>query len=134
MLASKIKRHLPIPHEEGEWMELRAIGAKKLDEAADIRSRERIAALRAMGEEVLAAIGRMNSAEPTGGKDEPEPESDPLDGYDVDTLLRAGITAWSYGAKLTPANIDDLDATTRKWAATEILALCRETEPERKNA
>jgi hypothetical protein len=128
MLASKIAKRVEIPHEPGEWMQFRALGGKKLGEARQARSLAQIATLRAMGSDVLSAI-KGATVEDADEK----PNASPLDEFDVDTLLRSGITAWSYDAKVNPANIDELDEKTRQWAAREIVALCTETEADRGN-
>jgi hypothetical protein len=128
LLASKIRQRIDVPHEKGEWFEFRALGGRKLEEARNQRSLTQFAALRAMGTDVLAALKGATTDEPAEA-----PEPDLLTAFDVDTILRAGITAWSYGPKVRPEDIDDLDEQTRKWAAREILALCGETEAERGN-
>jgi hypothetical protein len=128
MLASKIKRRVSVPHEPGEWFDIRALGGRALDEARRVRMLANFATLQAMGHDILTSM-QTAAVDDTVARADP----DPLAAYDVDTVLRSGITAWSYDAKVNPANIGELDEQTREWAAREIVALCGETEAERKN-
>lgn len=119
MLTSRIVKQVEIPHEEGEWMRLRMLPGKKLQEAIDEKQRRALLEMKALGGDVIAAIKALNPAE----KAEAKASADPITQYDEDTILRAGIIAWSYDDKVTPQAIDDLDETTRGWVVREILAL-----------
>ncbi len=129
MLTSKHTKQIEIPHEPGEWLKVRQLSGRALDEAREERSRRVLANARAMGAEVMLAfqdVERPASTEPA--------EPDPLADYDVDTVLRCGIIAWSYQEKVKPETIADLDEQTRDWAAREILAMCQRSEADRKNS
>lgn len=125
MLTSKITKTLDVPGEPGEHITIRRLSGKAIEEARREFSRSIFTIYSA------EMIERMQ-AKPSD-PDEAATEASPLAGYDVATVLRCGITAWSYSKRPTPEQIDDLDEQTREWAATEILALGRETEAERKN-
>ncbi len=127
MLTGRIVKQVDIPHEPGEWLKLRLLPGKKLDEARELKQRQTLAGLREMGVD----IWREFTAE--RGGDSPATQ-DPLTYYDVDTLLRAGIVGWSYEEKVTPQAIEDLDAQTRRWAAETLLQMVEESAEARKNA
>jgi hypothetical protein len=111
-------KDVPIPHEEGEWLRLRMLGGKKLQEARDVNSDRALATFRKMGAEGIQAIQKMTRQDADAAL-----KTDPLAEYDIDVLLRAGIVAWSYDEKVTPQAVEELDEATRKWAATEILKM-----------
>ena len=109
-VVTGITRRADVPHEPGQWLELRMLSWLDLDHARTARIKE--IAERA---KVLSGINFAALAVP-----QPQPVEDPLLNFDVQTLLRRGVSAWSYGDKVTT---DDLDERTAQWAAREILAL-----------
>jgi hypothetical protein len=48
---------------------------------------------------------------------------DPLDEYDLGTLLKYGLATWSYEQDLTEQNKALLDDRTAKWLGREIIRL-----------
>lgn len=128
MLTGKVVKQIDIPHEPGEWLKIRMLPGRKLEEAQEASSRLRIGYVREMGADILQALRGESSPAP-----EKDAVPDPLDGWHVDTLVRAGIVGWSYEDKLTQLAIDELDSQTRLWAAREILAYSQPSEGERKN-
>ena len=48
---------------------------------------------------------------------------DPLDEYDLGTLLKYGLASWSYEHDLTEQNKAMLDDRTAKWLGREIIRL-----------
>ena len=124
---------LPIPHEDGEEMTLRALPPKQLTKAADARWVTVQQARREMGVEFVKFIAEQQAAR---ASEQPAASYDPLGQYDLWTLLELGIASWSYDAPVSPETIEQLDGTTATWAAREILRLSGiVTEPEaaRKN-
>ncbi|HET6498164.1 MAG TPA: hypothetical protein VFH17_03815 [Coriobacteriia bacterium] len=126
MLTSKISKTVDIPHEPGEWLTIRRLSGKAIERARSEFSREVIGVF---GRDMLEGMKSQADADEAA----PETEPNPLAGLDVSTVLRCGITAWSYGKRVQPEQVDDLDEVTRDWAAREIIALGSETEAERKN-
>jgi hypothetical protein len=118
MLTSKVTRQSNIPHEEGEWFRFRMLSGRQLEEASDRITAKYMATVRAIGTESLQALAK-DATEAT----EPEVPRDPVASYDVETLLKYGVVAWSYQDKLSPQMLSDLDDVTRVWAAREILDL-----------
>lgn len=122
-----------IPHEDGEWMEFRRLSWKQLDEISDAASVAALRHVKDLGPEILAG---MRSAVRADGLQEQlrATESDPLNGYDLGALLRAGIVAWSYDEPFDQAVVDELDPVTAKWAGEAILefaGISGRTEEER---
>lgn len=131
MLTSKVTKRFPIPHEENQWIEVRLLSWRQLEEARLAKQSQVFANMRDMGADVLRELqGARAEATAT---DAPA-ELDPLAQYDQATLLRYGIVAWSYDEKVTTPNIEELDAETAAWAAKVILNPNERTEEDRKNA
>lgn len=122
-LVSKLTRRVEIPHEPGQWMELRRLSWRQLEAASDLASDAALKRMSQMGSDMLAAI-RSTSGQQA---------ADPAAAYDRAAILQAGIAAWSYDAEVTPENIDALDEETAAWAVREILAMNGRTEEDRKN-
>ena len=128
MLTSKITKRLDIPGEEGEWIKIRMLSGTMLELAEETRTKAVLSTIKAAGGEAFREVTISRE-----DREEIVRQVDPLNDYDVDTLLRFGIVEWSYPDKLSKA-IDDLDADTRKWAAQEILAFTKQTEADAKNS
>lgn len=118
-----------IPHEPDEWMELRLLGWQQLDEARRARQGEAFANIKLMGsdvyktmQEVRADLGPQAAA-----------QDDPLQTYDLATVLRLGVQAWSYDAPVNGETLGLLDRETAEWAARIIIGAAPESEAERKN-
>jgi len=129
MLTSLAKKRLDIPNEVGEWIEIRMLSGKQLDDARAAKVQTSLEMGKAMGAEVAAVIdaARAQLAEQPVNTAEP----DPLDSLDAEIVLRSGIVSWSYKVRVTPANIDDLDEAMRTWAVREIIAHTVESESAR---
>jgi len=110
MLVSKTRR-VDIPHEEGEWVELKELSGRKLRQ-----NRER---------QTWALLAKVNEAGGFGalkGVEAPEGQKpDPLAAYDLGDLLEKGIVAWSYGEELTPEAIECLDEETERFIACQLI-------------
>lgn len=129
MLTSRIVKEVPIPHENGEWMRLRMLPGKKLQEARDEQTYKQLMLFRKMGADGVEAIQKASRQDAEAAL-----KADPLSAYDIDVLLRAGIVAWSYDEKVTPQAIEELDETTRRWAAEELLKMSLPSEADTKNS
>jgi len=96
-LCSLTTRKLDIPHEEGEWIEIRPLSAKRLHTIMLEAKRIAREAVEADAEDVDA------------------------EGYALSSLmLNEAIIAWSYAAPVEPTNVDDLDLATTTWLVGEI--------------
>lgn len=111
-------KRLDVPNDPGEWIELRAVGGRRLREAAAQKSRDALLQVRAAGGEI-AELWQKNAKD----TDTDTAKKDVLNTYDALTVCYVGIVGWSYEEKVKPATIDDLDSDTQDWAARQILEL-----------
>lgn len=124
MLITDVAKRVDIPHELGEWMELKRLSWRQLEVAAEVGSDEALKRIKKLGGDMLSALQKF------GGQQ----ERDPSTRYDRGTVLQAGIVRWSYDAEVNKKSIDSLDEETAEWAFQEILSLNKpRTEEERKN-
>lgn len=123
-LVTDMVRRADIPHEPGEWMELKRLSWRQLEKAEEIQSDNLLPRMKKMGGELIGALQAL-------GKQQ---EQDPATKYDRGSVLGWGIVKWSYDAEVNKDNIGALDKTTADWAFREILSLNEpRTEDERKN-
>ena len=139
MLVSKIVEKLDVPHEEGQWVEIKNLSWKAMEEAVNNKQERDIGQVKRMGGDVFEAIMRSTNKDEDKKDDEGQPEKKVRGGtfesYDMETLLRKAIISWSYDGKPTLERIQDLDARTAKWLARQIYERNKpDTEEESKNA
>lgn len=115
-----------IPHEAGSWMEFRLLGWKDLDDARRARQDDAFDSMRKMGKELYQMLQ-------DGRPEDTATAVDPLAAYDLETVLRLGIAAWSYDDPVSEVTIRFLDPVTAEWAARVIVNAEPETEAVRKN-
>ena len=60
MLVSKIVERVDIPHEEGQWVDLRQLSFTAIEEAGKVKQRKGVADVRDMGGDVFEAIMRLS--------------------------------------------------------------------------
>ncbi len=124
MIVNDIAVKTDIPHEPGEWMILKKLSWKQAQEAANVSSDVSFEMMKKIGGDILSALRSF-------AQEQEDASSAKLD---KETVLRYGISKWSYDAHVTVENIRSLDIKTADWAYTEILKLNEpETEAERKN-
>lgn len=131
MLTKGITDKRDIPHEPGEWIEIRKLSWKQLDGSRDARQASVFGNVKAMGAEVMGALPqrcrRCGEDKHKGQCPAPEDRADasaadPTNDYDQGSMLHAGIVAWSYEEPPSQANIDTLDEVTAAWVFAEIVA------------
>jgi len=125
-VKSTIVHKLDIPHEAGEWIEFRELGWRTLELARETKSRAALLGFRDLGPDFLKSLTPTEDAT----TDAPEVPQKPADTYDMATLLRAAISAWSYSAPCNEASIDSLDQATATWAFDSIIQIHFPTEDE----
>ena len=134
MLTSKIRRRIELPHEPEQWVEVRQLSYLQLDLASDVstlRSMNKLGQLDAGTRQQMAEIQLARFRNETTVA-EVVVADDPLTGYDVQTLLQAGVIAWSYDEAVTPESVDQLDEATAEYVARELVPKT-ESETDRKN-
>lgn len=128
-LRSGYTKRSEIPHEAGEWMDLRLLGWHELGQAQRARQGESFENIKLMGKDLYKTMQEvrteLGSAVDTAG--------DPLQQYDLGTVLKLGIVGWSYDAPVNDETVKQLDTQTAEWAARIIVGVVAETEAERKN-
>lgn len=122
MALRNITKQVKHPTEQGEWIEFRIPGWRILEESKKIKTRQSMANIRDLGGDIYKAIQEARTGDAVAAV-----AADPLAEYDLDSLLKAGIKAWSYvdedgkAIPVTPENIGALDDATAKWAARVII-------------
>jgi len=126
MLTRDLTRTLDIPDEPGQQITVRKLSHYQLAMAEDARL-----------DRVLAKAARIGSvAMPQQSAEEREQArldaEKPENRYDRATVLRYGITAWTYAEPLTPEATEELDEASAAWAFAEIMAFSLRSDAERK--
>lgn len=132
-LITDLSQRVEVPEHKGEWIELRHLSRRQLREASRLKTYEALDTLNHMSRDTQAAITEAN--ERRGDADVQAALTDPFTSYDLDALLAAGITAWSYDEPVTPETIDRLDLATAEWAGRQLLTIAGviQSEAARKN-
>ena len=116
------------PWEPGATFGLRLLAWPERDEAQLARTRRSFAVMEGIDPDIMAALPqRAEDATATPSSD------DPLDEYDLGTLLKYGLATWSYEQELTEQNKAMLDDRTAKWIGREIIKLNCWSEEEAGN-
>lgn len=105
---------LDIPHEPGEWVEIKKLPWGLLDGAREARTRAVILRAKDMGPELMASLRDAGKRE-----DVQEALADEVNEYDRGFLFEHAIAAWSYDAPVS--DVADLDEVTADWLAREIV-------------
>ena len=142
MLVTKdTTEQVPIPHEDGHWMQFRRLSWLEMVEAAETAERRSVKKMTQFGSEAVGAIIASHektaaaTADTDGDGDTTPTKAPTVGSYDRESLLENGIVAWSDEEKVSPKAIKQLDAETARWAAEQIFELSRErTKEERGNA
>lgn len=115
MLISATQGWIDIPHEPGERAEIRALSWKERREAQMANQGEVMKLMQSLNADIVKMMREM-SPETTSQDAERRQEG----GYDIGTVLRAGLIRISYVENLTPEVIDDLDGETAEFLARAI--------------
>lgn len=147
MLGSKPEQ-IDIPHEPGEWLELRKPSWIQEQDAREGAARRGRKAAVDFG---AAFIRELNKVDPDESEEDAEKRIETahqrlkvfeydISQFDLGILFEAAITGWSYkrDGQPVPVNakeIAELDSPTAKWAGLEIVELLKPpTEEEEKNS
>jgi hypothetical protein len=122
LLSSQVKTRREIPDSNGQWVEIRKLGWRKLREAAESMQRTAYETVRALGKDGMDAVAKVTPEQIATFKRSPASQYDPV------ILLRSAVVAWSLSEKPTPDEIDDLPEDVASWLVDEIVAL---SKPER---
>lgn len=115
MLTSRITQTIDHPDEPGVSFTLRKLSYAQVEAAADAKRDKLLSVMRSLDGVTLPESTSEQRAEQQRQADNPELK------YDRATVLRHGITAWTYDAPCTPLNIADLDESTASWLFAAII-------------
>src|SRR4030095_3750994 len=110
MITKGVTERREIPHEPGEWFEIKLLSWQELEHARDTRSRKSLANIRDMGQEVYGAIQQAATNAAAAPVDRTIE-----DNYDRMALLIAGVVGWSYPEPVSVETLGQLDETTAHW-------------------
>lgn len=125
----------------GETVTIRKLSPRQLDDAMRARQLDAVGQMRAMreamGPDLMDSLSRVSSEQMQQAR-----TADPLLSYDRVTLLRHGVTAWTFDRPLDAETFEDLEDDAQTLIAGAILRLSRpslyqgeaEQEAARKNA
>jgi len=130
MLICDVTERFPIPHEPGEWVELRQLGYLALQKCAAPKEQEALAKARALGAEFLNTIEQLSASE-RAKVEEAAGESERAAEYDQSAMLLASIAAWSYEERVTAENIGRLDKRTADFIFGRCIAFYERDESAR---
>jgi len=124
-LVSKITKKIDVPHEPGEWFEIKKLSWRQLEKAENINLEKTLKQFKDVDPGLMQGFAQG---------DDQEKKAKAGTDYDRATILQKGIKAWSYDAEVNAENIDDLDEQTAEWAMNEIMEFTKpRSEDERKN-
>ena len=127
MLTSKAgATRLDLPHEPGQWIEVRLPAWPVLVSARNIRQRNAIDELSGWSEEGM----RKARSSTEGASVSRVP--DVADEYDWACILGASIVGWSYDAPVSPETISDLDEESARFVVRACVPVQR-SEDDLKN-
>ena len=116
MFVDSTTRRIELPHEDGEWVEVRMLSWRELREARQKRLDDTLDVAKKMGTDL-----RKEIREAREDADVKEAMGDPLNDYDLETLLGYGIVKWSYERDVNAGNIGLLDEKTVRVVASELV-------------
>lgn len=112
MLTSRETREIEHPDEPGIKFTLRKLSYGQVLEAEKIKRDDSFEMLRSLGDIKLPETDPEKVREAANNPDAK---------YDRATVLRHGITAWTYDAPCDDANKSDLDEKTASWLFAAII-------------
>lgn len=129
---------MEVPHEPGEWIDVRQLGYTELEACRDAVTKKFFDNLRTMGTDVVAQFTQMQQAQPEliaeaqAAKDAAQPDQ-----FDRTLLFQKSVVAWSYQPAFTPDLLPQLDERTAEWlyrAITQMYTGEGESDEDRGNA
>ena len=106
-LIDKSPKRFDIPHELGEWVELRLLSGSEMDKAQESATAKMMARMT----EILSV---MKSVPQTDTKADDSITARRI-AYDPTILIEHALVSWSYSDEVSSDTIGQLDAVTRDW-------------------
>lgn len=110
MLIGTGTRKIDLPHEEGQWIEVKDLTRKVIQESKRLK----------MLELMEAFAGKLDAF--MGKEIDPDAQIT-LESYDIDTVLEFAVVGWSYDTKFSPDLIAQLDQRTAEFTACDLLGI-----------
>lgn len=126
-VIGRIPERVELPHEPGNWIEVRGLGWAVLEEAQTLRMQTLSKAMKDLD---LSGLEKMSTPEQRANAEQLDAANN---SYDQKLVLMSGLVGWSYEAPLDEATILDLDEETATFAFEEILRRSRRKAEERKS-
>lgn len=126
MLAGSLPpTRLEVPHEQGEWIEVRQLGYVELENCRDEATNQFFAKMKQFGPEVVAEFARIQASNPNliAEAQAAREKADAADEFDRDALLKASVVAWSYTPAYTADLLTQLDERTASWLFRTIVGM-----------
>ena len=124
MLTNTVTRRLDIPHEPGQWIEIRMLSWKQLDDAREVRFKKVMDRLDGVDTSILPDVDNDDKGDDA---DEDAP-------YDRLTIFNAAVWEWTYEDEVSDTTLQNLDDVTAEWLEEEILALSTRKEEEKNDS
>lgn len=131
-LASRTQKTIEIPFERQpdgspHTATIQKLSGRKLAKAAQASFDAIVEGVVARGgAKVQKELQELFKKDPATTKaDVDELKADPLSGYDLQTLIRFGVIAWTHDAPCDVANFEDLDDEEEAFLAREVLRLTK---------
>lgn len=125
---------LEVPHEEGEWIDVRQLGWAELDECRNEVTRRFFENLKTIGSDVVREFTALQQSDPAAIEAARAQADSGVDQFDKALLLAKSVTAWSYQPGFSVDLLPQLDERTTDWLYRAIVALYTdsgESEDER---
>lgn len=134
MFASRIRQTVALPSDPSVTVTVSALGQLQADAARQASKVRSALDLQEMGGASFAAAMRELQA----GKDDtptPSTEPDPLDRYDLMTVLVSGVKGWTAPEPVNKSTLGDLHPSDAEFLGRTIIGLTwpSESEADRKN-
>jgi hypothetical protein len=125
IFASDTKKTIDLPFDPPHTITIQKLPGRHLGKAGQEHLYETVENLKRMGgpafQRELQALGDEGKRKDLID----QYKADPLNSYDVDTLITKGLKAWSYEKPIDAPTIEDLDDQSRDFIAREILRLTK---------
>jgi hypothetical protein len=106
------------PWEPDATFGLRLLAWPERDKAQLERTRRSFLVMEGISPEIMAALPQRGESSESSAT-----PADPLDDYDLGTLLEFGLVSWSYERELNTESRKLLDDRTAKWIGRQIVEL-----------
>lgn len=120
--ASFTQQTIELPFDAQHTVTIRKLSAKQIAKARDVSRLASMALLKEMGGDMQGQLAALGDAETTAALVEAA-KADPLNTVDTTTVLRFGVTAWTYDATVCEETIEDLTEEAAEFIARAIVAL-----------